>query len=91
MSLELDRLGHCASLRFHCDFVAFRADRHSMNSHALGARVQAVSLPIPEAAIDVDRESDLALVTRIVRERESGAAGQSGRTPSDRKPPLSGS
>jgi GTP:adenosylcobinamide-phosphate guanylyltransferase len=60
-------------------------------SRAIGARVQAVSLPIPEAAIDVDRESDLALVTRIVRERESGAAGQSGRTPSDLKPPLSGS
>ena len=60
-------------------------------SRAMGVRVRAVPLPMPEAAIDVDRESDLALVTRILRERGAGAAGQSGRTPSDRKPPLAGS
>lgn len=40
-------------------------------SARIGARVVAVPMPIPEAAIDVDRESDLALATRILASRET--------------------
>ena len=35
-------------------------------SRAIGCRVGAVSLPFAEAAIDVDRPSDLVLVERIL-------------------------
>jgi GTP:adenosylcobinamide-phosphate guanylyltransferase len=38
-------------------------------SRTAGARVRAVSLPFAEAAIDVDRPSDLALATRILEAR----------------------
>jgi 2-phospho-L-lactate guanylyltransferase (CobY/MobA/RfbA family) len=44
-------------------------------SRAMGARVRAVPLPFPEAAIDVDRATDLALVERILAEREMRASG----------------
>lgn len=44
-------------------------------SRAIGARVRAVPLPFPEAAIDVDRTTDLALVERILAERETRAPG----------------
>ncbi len=40
-------------------------------SAAMGVRVRAVPLPFPEAAIDVDRQADLDLVTRIFREAGS--------------------
>jgi len=40
-------------------------------SRTIGARVEAVVLPQPEAAIDVDRPSDLVLATRILEARES--------------------
>lgn len=43
-------------------------------SSRLGARVRAVRMPQAEAAIDVDREGDLDLAERILRERE-GAGG----------------
>lgn len=52
-------------------------------SHAMQVRVEAVRLPFAEAAIDVDRPSDLALVTRIL------AGDQSRRSPSSLKQPLS--
>lgn len=39
-------------------------------SRRIGASIRAVPMPIPEAAIDVDRESDLALATRILEARE---------------------
>jgi GTP:adenosylcobinamide-phosphate guanylyltransferase len=40
-------------------------------SDAIGCSVRAVRLPFAEAAVDVDRPSDLELVTRILAERES--------------------
>jgi GTP:adenosylcobinamide-phosphate guanylyltransferase len=43
-------------------------------SLAIGCRIRAISLPFAEAAIDVDKPSDLALVTQILRKRE-GSAG----------------
>ncbi len=39
-------------------------------SDRLGVRVDLVSLPFAEAAIDVDRPADLELATRILRERD---------------------
>jgi GTP:adenosylcobinamide-phosphate guanylyltransferase len=42
-------------------------------SEVIGARVRAVRMPFAEAAIDVDRPSDLALATRILAQRETGA------------------
>jgi hypothetical protein len=38
-------------------------------SRAVGARVRAIRMPFPEAAIDVDRPADLALVSRLLAER----------------------
>jgi GTP:adenosylcobinamide-phosphate guanylyltransferase len=43
-------------------------------SRVIGARVRAVKMPFAEAAIDVDRAADLELATRILSEREEGAA-----------------
>ena len=40
-------------------------------SRAAKARVRPVRLPFPEAAIDVDRPADLALVSRILSRREA--------------------
>jgi GTP:adenosylcobinamide-phosphate guanylyltransferase len=54
-------------------------------SRVIGARVEAVRLPFAEAAIDVDRPSDLELVTRILSDT------QSGRSPSAPKRPVAGS
>ncbi|HEY5656838.1 MAG TPA: nucleotidyltransferase family protein [Myxococcota bacterium] len=44
-------------------------------SRAIGARIGAIRLPFPEAAIDVDRPSDLALVERILAERAAHPTG----------------
>lgn len=41
-------------------------------SRVVGVRVRAVRMPFAEAAIDVDRASDLELATRILAEREHG-------------------
>ena len=38
-------------------------------SQRIGARIEGVALPWPEAAIDVDRASDLALAEKILAER----------------------
>ena len=43
-----------------------------------GARVAAVVLPEPEAAIDVDKPADLALAERILAARPGAAAGRPG-------------
>jgi GTP:adenosylcobinamide-phosphate guanylyltransferase len=40
-------------------------------SRAMGVRVRPVRLPFPEAAIDVDRPTDLVLASRILEERAS--------------------
>jgi len=42
-------------------------------SRVIGARVRAVRMPFAEAAIDVDRASDLALATRILAQREASS------------------
>lgn len=39
-------------------------------SRGIGARVSAVRIPFAEAAIDVDRKSDLELVNRILKQRQ---------------------
>jgi hypothetical protein len=54
-------------------------------SRAIGARVAAVRLPFPEAAVDVDKPADLALA------RELAAADQRLRSSAAAKPPLAGS
>ena len=43
-------------------------------SRALGVRARAIRMPWAEAAIDVDRPSDLELVNRILAERERSPA-----------------
>jgi GTP:adenosylcobinamide-phosphate guanylyltransferase len=43
-------------------------------SEAIGCRIRAIYLPFAEAAIDVDKPSDLALVTQILLKRE-GSTG----------------
>jgi GTP:adenosylcobinamide-phosphate guanylyltransferase len=40
-------------------------------SKKIGVDVRKVAMPIPEAAIDVDRQSDLELASRILAEREA--------------------
>lgn len=57
----------------------------SRASRSIGARVAAVRMPMAEAAVDVDRPSDLALVNRLLAET------QSGRSPAASKAPLAGS
>jgi hypothetical protein len=47
-------------------------------SRRIGARVRAVSMPMAEAAIDVDRESDLVLASRILAAREPATSGPAG-------------
>ena len=43
-------------------------------SDRLGCRVRAVTLPFAEAAIDVDKPADLALVERLLQDRQQPAA-----------------
>lgn len=52
-------------------------------SRAVGTRITAVRMPFPEAAIDVDKPSDLALATRILAQRT--------RSPSAQNRPVAGS
>ena len=54
-------------------------------SRVIGARVEAVALPFAEAAIDVDRPSDLELVERLL------SRNQSTRSPSAENSPAVGS
>jgi hypothetical protein len=54
-------------------------------SRTIGARVAAVRLPFPEAAVDVDKPADLELARRIA------GADQRLRSPSALNPPASGS
>jgi len=55
-------------------------------SRIIGTRIAPVSIPYAEAAIDVDRLEDLALVRRILEARQAG-----GSDPSSTNSPLSGS
>jgi GTP:adenosylcobinamide-phosphate guanylyltransferase len=43
-------------------------------SRVIGIRVEAIALPQPEAAVDVDKLDDLVLVRKILAERSTGAA-----------------
>jgi GTP:adenosylcobinamide-phosphate guanylyltransferase len=54
-------------------------------SRVIGAQIAAVRLPFAEAAVDVDRPSDLDLVTEVL------AAAQSGSSPSSTNAPRAGS
>lgn len=54
-------------------------------SRAIGAKIAAVRMPMAEAAIDVDRPSDLALVEELL------APAQSERSPEPAKTPRAGS
>jgi GTP:adenosylcobinamide-phosphate guanylyltransferase len=54
-------------------------------SRSIGARVEAVRLPFAEAAVDVDKPSDLELVTKLLEE------AQSTRSPSAEKQSPTGS
>jgi GTP:adenosylcobinamide-phosphate guanylyltransferase len=69
-------------------------------SRAIGARIAAVRLPFPEAAVDVDKPADLALARALVagqarpegprseaKPSEAQAPAQSSRQPSSTKPP----
>lgn len=50
-------------------------------SRTVGARIAAVRMPMAEAAIDVDRPSDLALVTELLAEAQSGRSPVAAKTP----------
>jgi 2-phospho-L-lactate guanylyltransferase (CobY/MobA/RfbA family) len=56
-------------------------------SRAVGARIAAVRLPHPEAAVDVDKPADLALARAI----DAAEQDQRLRSPSAANPPASGS
>jgi 2-C-methyl-D-erythritol 4-phosphate cytidylyltransferase len=58
-------------------------------SRSLGVRIQPIVLLRAEAAVDVDKLSDLALVREILA--ASGTGDQSVRSPSETNPPLSAS
>ena len=61
-------LGSFALGRLDLDAALARASRR------IGATVRAVKMPVAEAAIDVDRESDLELASLILTAREARAA-----------------
>ena len=52
-------------------------------SRAIGAKVEAVPMPMAEAAIDVDRPSDLALVTELLAGSQSDRSSEAAKTPRD--------
>jgi GTP:adenosylcobinamide-phosphate guanylyltransferase len=54
-------------------------------SRSIGATIRAVRMPMAEAAVDVDRPSDLALVSELLE------SAQSGRSPESAKLPRAGS
>jgi hypothetical protein len=57
-------------------------------SKMIGARIEAVRLPFAEAAVDIDRPSDLELAERILAERvTAGAQERSSRSPTAEKAP----
>jgi GTP:adenosylcobinamide-phosphate guanylyltransferase len=72
-------------------YLLGRLDLDAALHHAssrIGARVEALPLPFPEAAIDVDREDDLRLAEQILAQREGTLSDGS---PSPRKPPVAAS
>lgn len=52
-------------------------------SRVIGAKVAAVRMPMAEAAIDVDRPSDLALVTEILAGSQSDISSDAAKSPRD--------
>lgn len=50
-------------------------------SRKIGARIAAVRLPMAEAAIDVDRPSDLALVTELLERAQSARSSEASKLP----------
>jgi GTP:adenosylcobinamide-phosphate guanylyltransferase len=76
-------LGRYLLGRLHLDAALVHASKR------IGAGVQALPLPFPDAAIDVDREDDLQLAERILAQRgeEMPSLGDS----SDRKAPVDSS
>jgi GTP:adenosylcobinamide-phosphate guanylyltransferase len=81
---------HFLLRRFDLDTAFERA------SDAIGARVVAVEMPFAEAAVDVDKLSDLELVNRILDEQDaeptaSADGDQIARSSTATKPPLAAS
>lgn len=64
------RFGPLAALRILAGGVSMEAV-FELASRRVGARVAPVILPFAEAAIDVDKPSDLELVTQIIARRET--------------------
>jgi GTP:adenosylcobinamide-phosphate guanylyltransferase len=59
-------------------FVLRRLDLASAVARAsriIGARISVVQMPFPECAIDVDGPADLALASRILRDRDGAVSG----------------
>jgi hypothetical protein len=56
-------------LRYMLGWLSLSDALHEL-SQRMGISIQAIMLPFPEAAIDVDTPEDLALVKEIVRKRE---------------------
>jgi CTP:molybdopterin cytidylyltransferase MocA len=65
-------VGPWALLRFVCGWLDLTAAVKHL-SRRTGAEIRAVNMPFAEAAIDVDKAADYALVTSILQRREGAA------------------
>ncbi|HVJ43768.1 MAG TPA: NTP transferase domain-containing protein [Dongiaceae bacterium] len=65
-------VGPWALLRFACGWLSLDAALKHLSGRT-GAKIGAVRLPFAEAAIDVDKAADYALVTSILQRREGAA------------------
>jgi CTP:molybdopterin cytidylyltransferase MocA len=65
-------VGPFALLRFVCGWLDLSAAVAHL-SRRTGVEIRAVNMPFPEAAIDVDKAADYALVTDILQRREGAA------------------
>ena len=65
-------VGPVALLRFVCGWLDLTAAVAHL-SRRTGAEIRAVNMPFAEAAIDVDKAADYALVTSILQRREGAA------------------
>lgn len=65
-------VGPWALLRFVCGWLGLDAALKHLSART-GAKISAVRLPFPEAAIDVDKAADYALVTSILQRREGAS------------------
>jgi hypothetical protein len=66
-------LGPVAALRFWLGWISLDAAVARL-SRLTRARLAAIALPFPDAAIDIDKPEDLALAQRILEMRSGGAA-----------------